>query len=264
MNLVESGTIGFFTCIDGTLKNLKLVMNTNLTITNVDKYAHVGILVGRIGQKNKVGNSVENCEVSGNIGINFSGWAVNLGGLVGALNGKMSGCCNKSNVLITSNVSNVCRIGGILGSMDTNAVLENSYNSGNVEVDIVGIGNDCVGGVSGLFSTNAIEVKNVYNIGNIIEKENSLNQGLKIDSCFGDNYTTKLNIGSIYSLDGLVMIKNSKTKMSNNFTLKEKSELYGQVGVDLLDYGNDTSVWVEDTNKINNGYPILKWQTENN
>lgn len=51
-------------------------------------------------------------------------------------------------------------------------------------------------------------------------------------------------------------LKNMATTLDRAFTVNDEDNTV------TIDDNNQQNVWVMDTNNINNGYPILKWQTE--
>ena len=49
---------------------------------------------------------------------------------------------------------------------------------------------------------------------------------------------------------------------SEKLTAKTETEMKSEEFVTLLNEGQDGTPWKQDTNNINNGFPILSWQEE--
>ncbi len=255
-----NGDIGFFTINFGTIKNLNLISNSSINLKTSNQFAAVGFLCGVVGMKDVGDGFIEDCKVGGNLTANIIGYAFNVGGLVGALNGEIKGCINSTNITIESNLSGALRVGGVCGAMDINSVVENCYNTGKLAIGTNVSG--YVGGITGIIGQTANSIKNVYNIGKIEETSTSSSRGLNIGGVVGfKDGSSSCVVEKTYSLDGLITTHNSNSLITDTgYEKKTNKELSGQAGVTLLNTGNDNPIWVEDTNNINNGYPILKWQ----
>lgn len=124
--------------------------------------------------------------------------------------------------------------GGIVGGIAT-ATVQNCYNSGNIT------GRN-VGGICGESFTDT-KIKNSYNSGNLtgstrVSAINALgNQLLKAEN----NYYLENTV------NGTNVITGSGTTIKTSEELKKAYLLLGEM-------------FKEDTNNINNGYPILSWQ----
>ncbi len=254
----ENGNIGFFSSNLGIIKNLKLILNCDVSI-QCEEWASVGI-VSAVNQ-----GTIQNCSVNGLITYTADSKGINLGGLVGDNYGGIIENCF-SNMKLTLNVINAkwLRVGGICGTLDKITTVKNCYNTGNITVSIDNgeLLQNYIGGVIGTVYSDAI-IENIYNLGKISEIT-SLDKGLILDSCIAYYMPDKNYKNKAYSLNDLVSTENPSSIIKNNFTLKTKNELQGSAGVTLLNQDNDNPIWIEDTIEINNGYPIFKWQTENN
>ena len=266
LNIPEDtwGEIGFFTVASGTIKNLSLIMDTELNISSVNKFSSVGLLVGQLDEtsdvKVKKGN-IQNCFVEGKIDINISGWGFNLGGVVGSNYGEIENCCNSVDLKISANLQNSCRVGGICGVFENGAnIVKNCYNIGNIYID--GKKGMNVGGLMGICNKKDC-VSSLYNIGHIIEDSSQTDapKGSNLDGCYAYP-DTNVPIDKVYSLDNLISTDNNSSVKVNNSTLKTNEELSGQKGVELLNDGQEDGPWTYDKD-INNGFPILKWQLTN-
>ena len=236
--------IGFFSINSGTIKNLKL--NEKSTINfNFEKYSGIGILAGI----NTEFGSIINCIIDGNIGGSItSNTGMNFGGIAGASSGLIKGCVNNVNLELDLNSNTSTRIGGICGSQDNEmAVVKNCYNCGTIKFNKIGF--SCIAG--GICGVAQGKNSNSYSIGKIIDVSNIKNT---LGECVGTN-----NIGeNVYGLENTITT-NSLSSI-NHKGVKSSNELKGSAGVTLLNNNNDESVWVEDENNINNGYPVLNWQ----
>lgn len=119
--------------------------------------------------------------------------------------------------------------------------ITNNYNVSNIR------GNDNSNYLAGIigFSDSSL-VKNCYNIGNIKGGDYAVN------GILGNSNDNSNSIDNCYYLENTVNGKNGMTIISsncikNNSEMKKISELLG-------------SEFKNDTQNINNGYPILNWQ----
>ena len=257
------GYVGFFTVTSGTIKNLSLIMDTELNIGSVDKFSNVGLLVGQIGEKitdtNIKEGSVQNCSTEGNIIVNISGYGFNLGGVVGSNYGEVENCCNSVDLELTSNLTYRCRFGGVCGIVENVGIMKNCYNVGNIYIDKNGEDSCYVGGLTGyLNNSNSL---NNYNLGNVSDISNYSN--VFLGGCYGKIKNGIENDNNfLYTLDNLVTAKDDSHKVESGKIL-DADDLSGQAGVNLLNGTQEDKPWTYDED-INNGFPILKWQLTNN
>lgn len=263
------GYVGFFTVTSGTIKNLSLIMDTELNIGSVDKYSNVGLLVGQIGEKitdtDIKKGSVQNCSTEGNIKVNISGYGFNLGGVVGSAYGEVENCCNKVDLELNSsaNGSSEYRLGGICGAVEANVgIMKNCYNVGNMSINHTGYGG-LVGGLCGRLGNNGYNLSN-YNLGNISDISDDYKGTVWVGGCYGRKGTNVESDDNFYTLDNLVKAKDTEHEMKDGYgEILNTSELSGQAGVNLLNGTQEDKPWTYDED-INNGFPILKWQLTNN
>ena len=191
---------------------------------------------------------------------------------------RTAGICGENCIVVNSyNIGNVSDgtediAGGILGGW---GIVKNSYNSGNVSSKSFAIG-----GIAG-WETNSYYN---YNLGSVNSTKSSI--GGIIGSSSGDKIIEhSYNSGNISSSSGggilgyqygASKIENFTMKLKNNYYLSG-SATYGLGGYksnlgaeplsedempSVISVINGDNAFVEDTNNINNGYPILKWQAE--
>ena len=179
-------------------------------------------------------STVKNCYNFGIIDSNGSQFA---SGLVG-----YSSYSNIYNNYNGGNINGSSESGGIVGGFY--GIIKNCYNFGDIK------GYNSGGIIGQLYDPEAPEVYNVFNSGTLSE------------NCGGI-------IGIIYKSNGLF-------KMKGNYYLRSSAS-YGIFSAKSNDSAeplsqdempsvisviNGDNAFVEDTNNINNGYPILKWQAE--
>lgn len=144
--------VGFFgVTTNATIRNLHLV---NADVTAVG--SNSGVLAGRT-----FGGLVQNVHVSGSFRQVENGDNTNFGGLIARMHGGL--------VTVSSSAVNVNTlgrfVGGLAGSMTgfggNPAVIENSFNTGNITSAF-----RWVGGITGQFGGSSM-IRNTYNTGNI-------------------------------------------------------------------------------------------------
>ena len=262
------GFVGFFTVTSGTIKNLSLIMDTELNISSVNKFSNVGLLVGQLSEV--VGNNllkeghIQNCSTEGKIDVNISGFGFNLGGVVGSNYGEVEDCCNKVDLELTSSLSNDCRFGGICGVLEgvieNVGIMKNCYNVGDIYIDNNGSRSCSVGGLTGYLNNNNNNLSN-YNLGNVNDTSND--SKVFLGGCYGKIGNGIINDNNFfYTLDNLVTAKDDSHKVEGG-TILDADKLSSQNGVKLLNGTQEDKPWTYDKD-INNGFPILKWQLTNN
>ena len=228
----------------------------NLTINSSEKAKGLFALVKQ--------GTIKNIGIeSGNISSNSV-----VGGIVGYAydNVNISNCYNNATIAINDNF-----VGGIIGYAKNNVSIESCYNSGEIS------GKEA-GGICGGFEN--IKILNCYNIGSI--RGNDHNTGIggigggAGNSSNNDIIKNNYNIGNLYnisqySIGGILGNKNISTILENNYFLE--NTVNGGNGSNVFD-GTESKTDIEmkeihnmlgeafkeDTENINNGYPILYWE----
>ena len=254
--------------IVGVLYNNAKIVNC-YNKSNIEVGGYSGGIVGVC----QVNSEIINCYNTGNISVKRDLSDANIGGIVGSLHtdSKINNCYNAGDINKEGNY-NISKVGGIVGRAQINSKIENSFNKGNIK------GQNNIGGINGE-NANSVQIQNCYNIGNISgynqiggisgqntnEISNCYNIGFitgttHVGGITGQNFnsTTYNTIGLIrnsYSLENVAesldggnsygIIENSSIK-----TEQEMKSLVQTLGI----------AFKEDTNNINNGYPILQWQ----
>ena len=254
----EKNEQGFFGNIDGkgTVKNLKISGDINVTGDSLSTGGIAGYLEGKIIY----------CEYSGSV----SG-GMYVGGITGqtGLNAKVTECRNTASVAGTQSIGGITgavsygtiskcintgsvgtedksqQAGGIVGLMSNYAVVEGCYNTGNV------IGKKNLGGLAGEATVCAVP-QGCYNIGSVAS---GINTGGSVGSYTGSAYISQTT-GSFYLAESQAAATDKTATGASSATMKKAAfvtKLNQQIG---------TEFFAEDTEKLNDGYPILKWQTE--
>ena len=254
----EKNEQGFFGNIDGkgTVKNLKISGDINVTGDSLSTGGIAGYLEGKIIY----------CEYSGSV----SG-GMYVGGITGqtGLNAKVTECRNTASVAGTQSIGGITgavsygtiskcintgsvgtedksqQAGGIVGLMSNYAVVEGCYNTGTV------IGKKNLGGLAGEATVCAVP-QGCYNIGSVAS---GINTGGSVGSYTGSAYISQTT-GSFYLAESQAAATDKTATGASSETMKKAAfvtKLNQQIG---------TEFFAEDTKKLNDGYPILKWQTE--
>ena len=270
--------IGLFTSNSGEIKNLG-IKDCNINIKsseNINKYWSCGVICGYNYGK------IDNCWTSGNIkGIYDVETNVYFGGIAGGGSNKINSeasitnCYNKTNINAVMNSTGSMYIGGIIAGKLILPV-SNCYNLGNISGEQKGTSKLSVGGVVG---NGSGMIDRCYNIGKIEGKQpDSMPRVGGISGGCGDaEYIC--NVGEII-YEGTstkyvgTLLGLTEGTVSNSYTLT--NETLNGIGRNYSSTPEPTKVdtvaemptileivgegFKEDTNNINNGYPILTWQ----
>jgi hypothetical protein len=202
-------------------------------------------LIGRLGVHDQdpdslraEGLAVKNVAVYGSVKANRS-----VGGVVGKI-GKTSGGATIENCANFASISSTDAkgIGGIVGAAWNGGVIRNCYNAGTVS----GTHTNPAGGIGGSVE---IPIENSYNYGNI-----SAPKGYALS--LGTN-----NGGAPVPTDSYYLEKTAADggwytgSIFDNSGERTSDYMKSDEFVTLLGSG-----FVKDTNNINKGYPVLRWQ----
>ena len=295
--------LGLFSFLDGKIKNFgiesgiieqnsdsannnvgALVSNSRGTITNC--YNKAKVIGGCAGGITGVNNgTISNCYNEGEIisKITSSGKAGGIAGVLGAnsSNAKISNCYNRANITSMGGYA-----GGIVGISTSGTTTESCYNYGHIKAP------DDVGGITGCAEAyqNYNYTRNCYNLGKVEgTSENSNDVGgvvgyaqREIKNCYNSGELLVNQNSKANDVGGILAYSNSAT-LTNNYYLTGTakvglSNIFGSVQTEdkagryeatdtmpsVISVINGSSAFVEDTKNINNGYPILMWQLENN
>lgn len=218
--------------------------------------------IGLFGTVN--GATIKNIEVVGNV----SGSSAYVGGIIGKTqtNAMVQNCSFSGSVTGTKSDSSKNGVGGIVGRVNAGTLkVENCANY----ADVTGAGS-CIGGILG-YSTNQFTISNSYNSGSISGKwypsgisAFGTNSNSKIENCYNIGEIKNTNSGTYNA--GIAA--NFKGAATNCYRTQPETESYAsnKNGTSTLITTPDAlltnlgSAFVEDSDNINNGYPILSWQ----
>lgn len=170
---------------------------------------------------------IENCYNEGDITYNDSIEVeennTTIGGITGAVYQKsvLKNCYNLGNIKCIESRY----IGGISGYINNNTTIINCYNKGEVS------GNEGIGGIIGRTEWDKTKIINCYNMGNI-------------------NGIVKNTYSLIGTCDNICGENRGTIEQSYIKTSEEMKKITEELG----------EAFKEDTELINNGYPILSWQ----
>ncbi len=296
---VVVGGIGGATKGNTNIKNCYNLVNLKCTNSSEPPYTGSVACGGILGQSNvENANSneevnIEKCFNLGNVNADAGDTLVVAGGIIGAksdtsLNLNIKNCYNNAKIQGSGSGEWPDKVGGIVGYLNY-AILSNCYNTG----DVIGIQNGnatgdivLIGGIIG-DQENSTTIDNVFNVGKVASKSNSNNNSFSIGGIVGISYdATNVNINNAYNI-GTVAVNDLSNKkagsisgselitFSNCFYLKGTYNVGvggsgSSTGVTewdsidkfptILSVVNEDGAFKEDTNNINDGYPILEWQ----
>ena len=221
INSTEKGK-GLFAIIkQATIKNL------GIDSGNISSSSSIGGIVGYAYNNAKIINCYNNATITG--GDRY------VGGIVGyaRINVSIENCYNSGTIIGKYNA------GGISGEINDSKIL-NCYNIGNINATETPIG-----GISGVIINNS-SIINSYNTGNITTTKNSNKVGAII------GYLKESIAENCYFLENIVNESNGNIIIEGTTptTSEELKKLHSILGTSFK----------EDTNNINNGYPIFQWQ----
>ena len=257
--------LGLFTELNSKVVVQRTILN-NVIIENTYDSGTITTMTGGIAGHSS--GIINNCGInSGNISaqktLKGSDSYARVGGIIGQGIGEINKCYNKATIKskVPNGFGNNASAGGIAGVFK--GKLLNCYNVGSVDAegDIIRIG----GFASDTSATSNTDVKfeNSYNIGNIGTQS---------------KFATTQYVGGIVASNGISETNYTAT-ISNSYCIANTQYAYyywngttpnatstqGRIEANTLKGYTKTlgDAYTEDTNNINNGYPILKWQKDN-
>ena len=266
----NTSIIGFFSTNTGTISNLR-IENCNISAITNNMHIVVGIICGRNN------GNITNCGSSGNLTITDNGVkAIYCAGITGQAMGSIEKSFSKTNIEVTSNDTSTINVGGITGAL-TEDYIKSCYNTGTITTELSDIGGICG-------ELNNSKISNCYNMGNITGKATIANflGGVTsniVGNCTIINSYSAATVSSINqslstytgAIIGRVDDADISTIIENNYFLE--NTVNGGNGINVIEgtkskssdemkeiYNILGNKFKEDTNIINNGYPILFWQ----
>ena len=258
-NIQEDVGVANISCggIVGQIEDEKININKcynkgDITADGGNNYIRIGGIYGAISSTVNSG-SIKNCY--NNAKIEGRSKATETTTFIGGIAGdirliNISNCYNVGEII--GDARNL-RIGGIIGSYFKNITINNLFNLGKITVknsDIFLVGG---GIISGTYGGININIENTYNTGKI-ELINSNITTKDVGSIIGNSDSATLN--NCYYLKGTYDVGVGESGSSTGIQEIDSIEDFPSV----LDVVNGEGAFKEDTNNINNGYPILEWQ----
>lgn len=172
--------------------------------------------------------------------------SIYVGGISGALNSNLSYCYNIGEVIGNSKS---LRIGGITANQFTNTTVENVFNLGVLTIQASSL---FAGGITGMTDGKSnININYAYNIGLIkVDDINAKSIGSITSS------KAQITFDNCYYLTGTYDVGVGKSETTQGVTELKSIDEFPSV----LDVVNKEGAFKEDTNSVNNGYPIMVWQ----
>lgn len=240
----------------GTIKNLKVSGNIigNSWIAGIIAY-NQGNIINCVNSCTIVGNGdhvagisagnyngvISKCINLGTITANKIENFEDQGGITASNAGTVRLCINKGTIINNALIG--YDVGGIVGQNigGENSIIENCYNIGEIKSNNIGR----LGGIVGWNWSGT--TKNCYNIGNVSERED-------YGGVVGSNNTAYIGtVTNTYYLSGTC--SKGIGYGTGEATEKTSEQLKGLAGT----LGSE---FITDSENINSGYPILKWQLE--
>lgn len=249
----EAGLFGY---VEAPTGGAGLAEISNVTIVNgtIDgRSKATGAVVGYMSN-GLITNCYNGAAVAGPAG-NFTA------GIVGFISGStvvISGCINTGNISASANTTG--GVAGIVGKSNLATTVQDCYNAGSVKQNVTA--DAYVGGIIGTYTKHASILKNSYNRGVVTTISASTTaagavlgyyiSGVTMNRAFGNNYY----LTGTHS-KGVGTNANSTAALTDPYTEKSESDLK------LLDITLGAA-WQSDYSDtpINDGFPILKWQTK--
>lgn len=238
---------------------------SNLTLSD-SKISGTGNYTGGIAGE---AYDMENCHVTGTVTVSGAAY---VGGVSGYQDGTITQCSSAAVVVATGN-----NVGGVTGYVQSNAsaAMTECFNTGSVK------GNSAVGGLTGnLYNGGTISA--CYNTGAVTATAAAGTAGGLVGSfrygtiknTYHSGTITAANVGSVA---GKLEWSGGQKTLEKVYVLSGSMETVGSPGDCTIQNGTAVSKTAEelkaltaaelgnkftaDTGAVNDGYPILKWQT---
>ena len=259
------------------------IATSDINNTGMFGYAKTGSRISNLtlsdskisGTKNYTGGiageayDMENCHVTSTVTVSGAAY---VGGVSGYQDGTITRCSNAAVVVATGN--NVGGVTGHVQSNDTTAMTE-CFNIGSVK------GNSVVGGLTGnLYNGGTISA--CYNTGAVTATASAGTAGglvgiFRYGTIKNTYHSGTITAKSVGSVAGKLDFPNGQKTLENVYVLSGSMETVGSLNNCKIQNGTAVSKTAEelkaltpaalgdkftaDTGAVNDGYPILKWQT---
>lgn len=221
--------------------------NINVVSNNTSNQ-NVGGIVGE-----NIGEYIKSCYNMGNIEFEINTDSIkHIGGIAGRNRKKIENSYNngKLNIYFNCESTKDITLGNIVGvNNGENTIINNCFNIGDINADVVNENDKiCISNIIGM--TNYGNINNCYNIGKLDIKNKTLQN---VGQIVGISYMAVLNncFGSIEENINEIGTQSSTT--TNNIKLVSKDEIPAILQIIGENFKNDSE-------NINNGFPVLNWQ----
>jgi len=253
-------TAAFIIDNTGNIHDLEL-SNCNISASaRNNKIAYTTYVGGLVCVNN---GTVERCGISGSVSASHDSGSAYCGGIAMKNEGSIKFCYNYANIT-ASNGGNYAYAGGIVAS--NSEIIINSYNIGSVNT--YGLH----GMAGGIVGTGGSNLTNCYNCGDVAAN-NEYSYELSAGGIVGRGGTEEISYWNIDSRQKVknVVLENSDKKgvgvygpwaVTDATISKTSTEMKSSDFVELLNQSLTEQEWILDENNINNGYPILRFQSK--
>ena len=234
------------------------------TSSNIDKCYNKGNILGNGGvnslyiggicgtsNEGEIKNCYNNANLEGVNGILEGDNYTVMGGIIGySKTSNIENCYNSGEIIENSKTNSMT--GGIIGSQSSASEITNVFNMGKIDINYSNI--TSLGGIMGLRGGSVnINIINAYNTGKI--------EANNIDLNSNRGAITGTNVLDLITFDNCCYLESSydigvRYGSSTGITALDSIEDFPS----LLSVVNGEGAFKEDTEGINNGYPILQWQ----
>jgi len=247
------GVIG--TASTGSIQNLAAKIDVDIT-----QHTKNGYYGGVLGHNSATANQIY---VDGQVDVNIEtvteSGIVYIGGFAGSNDSLVSEIVSNVNTYTETNAKG-CNIGGIVGALEGNGKISNSYSTGNIVVK-VGVNTTYEDAfIGGIVGVNLVTLKNIVNnclmtgsvyfIGDNTTINKILSSNRRTGGIIGYGFTYSAVSNCVYNKDHMMMINDYGT----GYTTEEM--LYGTSGINMSGL---TSVWNDSGTDT---YNTLKWLNE--
>lgn len=248
----------------GRIKDSTTLINCHTTDTVIVSGGAVGGLVGGTDTADAAFTlTMERCSNAAAVSGSAISAKMGVGGLVGVLrNGGTIKDCFNTGTVTNKSASGSPAVGGLVGSvyndsdLKTPLTLTDVYNTGSITA--ASSGTRCAGGLVGnaawgfemtnAYGTMTVKVGDSY--GGIIV--GTVQNTVNVSNIYSELIRGKNADCHVYLNDGAGKMSAVKdNKMFNDTEMKAPDKLLAQLG----------ETFAEDTANINNGYPVLAWQS---
>lgn len=248
----------------GRIKDSTTLINCHTTDTVIVSGGAVGGLVGGTDTADAAFTlTMERCSNAAAVSGSAISAKMGVGGLVGVLrNGGTIKDCFNTGTVTNKSASGSPAVGGLVGSvyndsdLKTPLTLTDVYNTGSITA--ASSGTRCAGGLVGnaawgfemtnAYGTMTVKVGDSY--GGIIV--GTVQNTVSVSNIYSELIRGKNADCHVYLNDGAGKMSAVKdNKMFNDTEMKAPDKLLAQLG----------ETFAEDTANINNGYPVLAWQS---